>query len=392
MNREEFIFLQTPAARRTIEQYIGEDPVSVALKVRNPALATQIKMLAKSARKLPSYHAARCIIPTVSYEQSSSEAAALSKDFPGGELAIDLTCGLGVDSLALSRRYGKVISIEKDPLRADIARYNFGLLGASNIEVVCTGAEEFCAGYTGAKADLIYIDPARRDSAGKNVYSLTESSPNVLELLDRMREISVKQAIKLSPLFDVQEGFRLFGEQAAVEVVSAGGECKEVVVRLGFDAGKVINTVVGADGVNRYIFGMRDIGRQGATREVSAVDPAYILVPDVVFYKSRTVDALLESLDTYASLAGGYISSQVIIPDFPGKTYRIEEVHPYRPKELIKLLKQRAVRQADIQSRTQDYSAVRIAEALKIRIGGSQQLFFAEYAGELSVFFVNRIG
>ncbi len=103
-------------------------------------VATQVKYLGRAAAKLPSYRAARCILPPRAFEQASSEACAAHKRI-GGEAVLDLTCGLGVDAFALSRRFGRVVTLERDPLLARIARDNFARLGVTNVEVVCASAE-----------------------------------------------------------------------------------------------------------------------------------------------------------------------------------------------------------------------------------------------------------
>ena len=163
MTEQELDILAQDSSRELIERHIGEDPARAALRLGPHAalLSTQIKYLQRAKTKLPSYHRARCIIPPLAFEQASSEAAAEAKTYEGG-LCIDLTCGLGVDSLMLSRRFRRVVSLERDPVLALVARYNFERLEARNIEVICTSAETFVAEFAGT-ADLIY---ARHGPAG----------------------------------------------------------------------------------------------------------------------------------------------------------------------------------------------------------------------------------
>ena len=151
MEQSDFDILTSKESRELIERHIDGDPARLALKLRNPAVTRQIRILQKCRTKLPAYYAARCIVPQIAYEQASSEAAATARTesilpfIPEGErkLAVDLTCGLGVDSLALSRVFDRVIAAELDPLRAETARWNFERLGVGNIEVVHRSAEDF---------------------------------------------------------------------------------------------------------------------------------------------------------------------------------------------------------------------------------------------------------
>ena len=171
MTFEEFDFLRSDEGRRAVQENLAADPVAVAMRYRGPfaaAVATQVKYLQRAGgrggagdgvgsevgagAKLPSYFRAGCIIPSLAFEQSSAEAVAAARTYSGG-LCIDLTCGLGVDAFCLSRRFGRVVAVERDPLLAAVARYNFSLLGADNIEVIEGSAEEFLAALAG-EADV----------------------------------------------------------------------------------------------------------------------------------------------------------------------------------------------------------------------------------------------
>ena len=109
---------------REIERFIDSDPTRVALSATShgPQIATQVKYLQRARTKLPSYYRARCILPPLAFEQASSEETAALKSFEGN-ICIDLTCGLGVDSLYLSRRFTRVISLERDPLGRSFPRH-----------------------------------------------------------------------------------------------------------------------------------------------------------------------------------------------------------------------------------------------------------------------------
>ena len=97
---EQFTLLCTEEIRRAVDENISRDPLAVALdkRVTHAAeVATQVKYLDRARKKLPSYYEARCIIPSLAFEQSSSEECAGHKPLGGGSV-LDLTCGLGVDA------------------------------------------------------------------------------------------------------------------------------------------------------------------------------------------------------------------------------------------------------------------------------------------------------
>ena len=144
MTAEEFNILTSPSLREAIEQRIDSNPIDIALDKRlehASLIATQVKRLQRARAKLPSYYAVRATLPPRAYEQSSSEQCAANKRLTGASV-LDLTCGLGVDTLALSRKFARVVSLERDPILAEVTRHNLRLLGADNVEVICSSAEE----------------------------------------------------------------------------------------------------------------------------------------------------------------------------------------------------------------------------------------------------------
>ena len=251
ITREQFELLMSGEVREAIrrnrerdpleavEEALGRDPLEVALDKRivHPSLvATQVKYLQRARRKLPSYAAAECILPPRAYEQSSSEAVAAVKRLSGDRL-LDLTCGLGVDSFLLARRFREVVTVERDPVLADIARENFRRLGVERVRVEHASAEEYLAGCR-ERFDWVYVDPDRRDAAGRRQVRLEDCSPDVLALRGRLNEVADRLCVKCSPLFDVDEAFRLL-PGCRVEAVSAGDECKELNICIdGSEAGR----------------------------------------------------------------------------------------------------------------------------------------------------------
>lgn len=410
MEQHDFDILTSPEGRELVERHIDGDPARLALKLRNPAVTQQIRVLQKCRTKLPAYYAARCIVPQVAYEQSSSEATAAARTegiaaaIAAGErgLAVDLTCGLGVDSLALSRVFDRVTTVEIDPLRARIATWNFGLLGAGNIEVVNSSAEDFLAGWPENQTiDLVYVDPSRKKPDGKRVYSLEDSSPNILALLPGLRKIARRIVVKLSPLFDVAEIYRLFGEDACVEVISLDGECKEVLAKIGFpqDGGTAPYmrvTAIRRGEALRYDFSRTEIEKAADTAlDIPVGDARFLLVADVAFHKSRTVQAYvrkhLADIPGGIRLSGDYIFTNEPLDNFPGKTYRITFRHPYQPKEIGRILRSRGIRRVNVHRRNFPWSSDEIGRAMGVDIGGSTDIFCTMADGEPTVFFVGRI-
>lgn len=164
----------------------------------------------------------------------------------------DLTGGLGVDSWAFSEVAEKVLYNEMNPALAAAARHNFKALGVTNIfiknsEATSDSLKDIFGDF---RPDVIFLDPARRDSAGKKVFLLEDCSPDVLKILPELFGISRFVLLKLSPMADItmaverlDRTYEEYLEKTSgkgwngqwvreVHVVASGGECKELLILL----------------------------------------------------------------------------------------------------------------------------------------------------------------
>ena len=183
MTFDELELLKSEELRRAIDENIERDPAAVALDSRVPharLVATQVKYLQRARHKLPRLYEARCIIPPRAFEQSSSEESARRKAISGNKL-LDLTCGLGIDSLAFSEHFDRVVALERDEVLAEVVRHNMRLLGVANVEVITTTAEEYLANCT-EQFDWLFADPDRRSDKGQKMVCLEDCSPNMVTL------------------------------------------------------------------------------------------------------------------------------------------------------------------------------------------------------------------
>ena len=321
---EELEILCSEEIRMAIEGNIGRNPTDIALDKRVPhasIVATQVKNLQKARTKLPSYFTSRAIVPTLAYEQSSSEECAERKELQG-ECVLDLTCGLGVDALALSRRFKRVVTIERNEGVAAVARENFHRLGASNIEVVCSSAEEYVANCID-HFDWCFSDPDRRGTKGEKLVRLEDCSPDVVTLMPKLKQIADKVCIKCSPLFDVDEAFRLFGE-CSVECVSLGGEAKEVNIYIDGSAPQLKAVAIG---IGEFLCSIEE--RNSAKWSAQPSDLLhyrYITLPDVALQHARMVAVAFEGKCDVWSNNGVALSA-----DKPegvlGRTFAIEAIY-----------------------------------------------------------------
>ena len=162
----------------------------------------------------------------------------------------DLTGGLGVDAWAFSEVAEQVLYNEMNPGLAAATRHNFKVLGANNIifknfeATPATIRDILCD----LRPDIIFLDPARRDSAGKKVFLLEDCSPDVLKMLPELFGISSFVLLKLSPMADItmaverlDRTYEAYLENTSgdgwngqwvreIHIVASGGECKELLI------------------------------------------------------------------------------------------------------------------------------------------------------------------
>ncbi len=382
--------------REAIERNIERKHIDVALDkslCNRELIATQVKYLERAKSKLPMFYEARCIIPPLAYEQCSSEAAAAHKRIDGDSV-LELTCGLGVDAVALSRRFKRVVTIERDEVLAATVRENLRRLSIDNVEVVSGRAEDYLRGCN-ERFDWVYVDPDRRDDGGKKLVLLEDCSPNVIALMGDIERVSDRLAVKCSPLFDVDEAGRLFGG-SRVETVSIGDECKEVVIYN--DCGECGDEMIGATAI-----GVGEVWVSRCERdkfivqhqEVDLEQYNYVVFPNVALQKSRIVRMILGEVCSIWSENGiGLMSEDGYKRYEPSRhlsrVMKIDWIGDYEPKRVRKELIDRGIKSADIYKRECSYSNAQIIKQLKIKEGGRYKIVVAKLQNRMILAILQR--
>ncbi len=234
--------LLTPEVQQYIREQLHKNVSDIALRkspfegVLSKELANQVEGIQRCRQKLPSwYHQQGLFYPKkLSLEQSSSELTAFYKASalaPNSQIA-DLTGGFGVDSTAFSRFAGAVYYNEQVDELAEIVRHNAQVFGAKSLQVSTGTAEDFLAKLQPGKLDVIYLDPARRNE-GRKVYKITDCQPNVVNLLPELKQKAKEIWVKLAPMLDVSDAIKSLPGLNEIQVISVGGECKELLCKIG---------------------------------------------------------------------------------------------------------------------------------------------------------------
>lgn len=376
--------MATEEFRQCVLHNIERDPVVVALdkRVQNASLvATQVKYLQRAKYKLPRLYSAGCIIPPRAFEQSSSEDSADVKAISGGTL-LDLTCGLGIDTMSFAERFDRVVALERDEVLARVVRYNLGLLGIKNVEVVTTTAEEYLS-QCEEHFDWVFVDPDRRSAEGKKMVRMEDCSPNVLEQMSNIERVANRLGVKLSPLFDVEEARRLF-PCSEVEVVSIAGECKELNVYTKSPK-EMLRIVIAGVGVWEY-----DFEATAAQHTIAPLDvegAKYLIIPDVAMQKGRVAVA---EFSPYAQIwsNNGYAFASVLPEEkLPAKVYEIERIERYNPKQLKKEFKGKGV---EILKRDTQLSIDAVRKATSMRAGSEHMMAITAIGSDIWVVHIKK--
>ena len=169
--------------------------------------------------------------PNLNLEQASSQNTAEFKaQFFKGEKFIDLTCGFGIDAYFLSQNFKETTLVEQNEALLEVVKHNWKVLGR-NANFINQKLEDFL-NENNQKFDLIYLDPARRDNHNRKVFLLEDLSPNLIEIQEKLTELSDEILVKLSPLIDLQHLVSSLQNIAKIWIVAVKNEVKEVLIYL----------------------------------------------------------------------------------------------------------------------------------------------------------------
>ena len=382
-----------------IREHAEADVRQLALQgTKNPEVnltfaLEQIAGRQKAKTKLPTWAAIDGIVypPHLSMEQCSSEQTAHYKaSITGkGALMVDLTAGFGVDMAFVSPNYRRAIHVEQQTSLCSISSENFKLLGLNHIEVVCADCVDYL--HQLDHADLIFLDPARRDDHGARTYGIADCTPNVLELRDELLQKADRVMLKLSPMLDWRKAVEDLGNVNEVHIVSVDNECKELLLILSKEEKPLKLFCVNNDQVFEGDQGDWLNERSIAEIRVPVLmsSQAYLFEPNTSIMKAGCF-ALLEQRFKVAQLDKNshLFVSDSDISDFPGRRFIIEKTTSMNKRELKAALA--GIDKANITVRNFPMSVAELRKRLKLKEGGDHYLFATTIAGHQHQLFLCR--
>lgn len=376
-----------------IAKYREEDVRRLALK-RAPEgvdlkwCLQQIEGWQLARHKLPRWAATEGLwYPArLSMEQCSSEQTAeykrqvVERLLPEGERQrmVDLTGGLGVDFAAMAPLFDEAVYVEILPELRRLAEHNMTML----IEKMRSTALRICANnfpLSIVNYQFIYVDPARRDGAGRKTVGIGDCTPNVLEMQDELLANSKMVMVKLSPMLDISEALRQLHNVCEVHVVSVRGECKELlfVMTKGHSTEPTIHCVNLDSDDEIVVWRMANGKWQKDFSFFHSFNFSFfhfLYEPNSSVLKAGVQDVLterypVEKLHPQSNL----FVSESLIPHFPGRRFKVTGMSDFSKKGLKELIGD--LRQANLTIRNFPTNVASLRRQLKLAEGGDTYLF-----------------
>jgi hypothetical protein len=191
-----------------------------------------------------------------------------------------------------------------------------------------------------------------------------------------LQKIAERICIKCSPLFDVDEAFRLFGN-CSVETVSLGGEAKEVNIYIDGSAPHLTAVAVGVGEISTSVE-ERNLAKWSA-QPLDLSQYRYITLPDVALQHSRMVAVAFEGKCDVWSNNG--VALSVKKPEgVLGRTFEVEAIYEI-DAAFKKLMRGR---KAEIYRRDFPMANAEICKRYRCSEGGSEKWCFTKI-GEIFI-------
>ena len=350
----------------------------------------QIKARQKTANKLTSFNNNyELIFPVrLSIEQSSSDITAEYKaNILNYSTSIDLTGGMGIDSIHLANKAEKHIYIEQNTELCKIFKHNINVLNLTNIEITNSNSIDYLSKIN-KNIDLIYIDPARRAISGSKNYFLTDTEPNPIKILDIVvNKNNFKYLmIKTSPLLDISQAEKQLGKLSQVHIISIDNECKELILikENGFNSTtKYFAVNFTNDKINSIEF-----IRSNSIKCRYSEPQKYLYEPNSSLMKLGFWDELSSKFNIFKLAPNSHLfTSENIIDDFPGRIFEITSIEKLDKKSVLKHLPNN---KANISVRNFPLKVDEIKKKIGIIDGGDIYIFATELYNTSKIIIISK--
>ncbi len=343
-------------------------------------------------------------------KRSYSEAVLQQSGLTAKRSFLDLTGGYGVDTFFLSELFEETDYVEQNAELCRIAEHNKEIknekLKIKNVSIHNCTAEEFlsndrlCPALTIDQYDLIFLDPARRDSHGGKVFRLGDCTPNVVELMpDLVSHLTPEGRImlKLSPMIDLTQAIKELSAVSKVtpasvltwdiHVVAVKNEVKEVLLLSHQKSEFRTQTITAIDlDKKEQVFVFTREEEQTAQPQMvhGTLSPCtFLYEPNAAILKGGAYKLVserfgLQKLDVNTHL---YVSDK-LVEHFPGRVWKTSPLPS--PKE-------RMISQANVIVRNYPLTAEQLKKKLHLRDGGTAYVIGCRVNGKPVLLSAERV-
>lgn len=317
----------------------------------------------------------------------SGKKLAKSKNFP----IADLCTGIGGDLIALAK-VGTAIGIERDPVSVHFAAVNSGADVQAG-DVATFDLREIAA---------FHIDPDRRP-AGKRTVLLEYGEPN-LATIDAFLARVPNAAIKLAPACEVPAHW---SERCELEWISRDRQCRQLVAWHGavseFPAA-CRATILATTAASRVVHspGLQTVHCPGLMRTITGHPKQPIAIarhvetflfdidPAVLAAKLKGVLAAEHNLRALSS-GPTYLTGPREIDDPALTCFEVDEVMPFRERDIAGTLRARHIGQLEIKKRGVEIDPDQFRRSLKLRGTVSATLLITHINNRPAAILAHRI-
>ncbi len=321
---------------------LAEDARAALGSEAGPAALTLARLWWKNREKFPTWR--EFIADAEGSEQASGERPARwrAARFAGRGMVLDLCCGAGADTIALSLTAQHVVAVDWNMARLRWARANVERYGtAVHSRFLCADVQCHLPA-----ADAVLLDPDRR-SSGRRAVSPRRASPPP-EVWERIRARTTGVAVKSAPGIPYDE----IPRDAVPEFVEDRGECREAVLWFGdLRLSARTATVLSGGHDDEPLRGESITAGEPETHAVGEVGTV-IYDPGPATVRAHLITHLATRLGAWrVDERIAYLSGDRVILTALAAAFRVEEVWPFHLRRIKSALRERKIGALEIRTR-----------------------------------------
>lgn len=331
-NNDFYLFVENHRDDDVYSLSMKKEPTGMSREDYHDALV-QIECRRKCRNKLGTFvSSGRFLFPdSLSAEQSSDEIVA---SFHGSLVAgegriLDMTAGLGIDAMTISKNVSEVTALEIDKRKSLFLAHNSAELGIENLTVKNVDCIEYLKG-SSTNYDVIFIDPARRKKDSSRAYGFGDSQPDIVCNQELIMSHTNRLLVKSSPMLDIKETIREFPGLYTLYIIGLRGECKEILLEIGRSRSSLKIVALDLSEGTGYEIEESDLWNSVGVRFVDiseVLSGKFLYEPNPSLMKCGCWKSLCQRYEGLRKLSPNthLFIHDLHIPDFPGRQLQIEK-------------------------------------------------------------------